>query len=219
MKMIIVFIALVLTGAAALADNSLLPYLPDMRNTTCNRVDRQYYSTVFDTVTHVPERVVYRMAAHQLSVVNRDGMSFKPDPLAHGSVAASNYAKSGYDLGHLCPAEDMSFDAETMRETFYTSNVAPQAPGFNRGIWKALEARVRKLSETGHELIIITGPIYLPMVTPTIGRDKVAVPAGFYKIIIDKTAKTTTAYLFPNADQNQNPLDSFIVPAAPAVQP
>ena len=37
----------------------------------------------------------------------------------------SNYSRSGYDRGHLAPAEDMKFSEVTMRDSFYMSNMSP----------------------------------------------------------------------------------------------
>jgi endonuclease G len=54
-----------------------------------------------------------------------------------------DYEKSGYDRGHLAPAADMGFSKITMAESFYYSNMSPQVPGFNRGIWKQLEEQTR----------------------------------------------------------------------------
>ena len=60
-----------------------------------------------------------------------------------GSAKPSDYTKSGYDRGHLCPAGDMTLSVEAMSETFFMSNMSPQVPGFNRGIWKSVEDQVR----------------------------------------------------------------------------
>ena len=46
-----------------------------------------------------------------------------------------------------------------MSESFYMSNMSPQVPGFNRGIWKNLEEEVRNWVEAFDSVYIITGPI------------------------------------------------------------
>lgn len=55
------------------------------------------------------------------------------------SAALSDYRGSGYDRGHLAPAADMKWAPAAMSESFLMSNMSPQDPGFNRGIWKKLE--------------------------------------------------------------------------------
>ena len=77
-----------------------------------------------------------------------------------------DYLKSGYDKGHLAPAADMKYSTTTMKESFYFSNMSPQKPEFNRGIWKELEEQVRNWAQIYDTVYIVTGPILsdnLPM--------------------------------------------------------
>ncbi len=53
-----------------------------------------------------------------------------------GTATVEDYKGSGYDRGHLAPAADMAWSALSMSESFYFSNMSPQDPSFNRGIWK-----------------------------------------------------------------------------------
>jgi endonuclease G, mitochondrial len=124
---------------------------------------------------------------------------FIPDPkVESGSAVTQDYSRSGYDRGHLCPAGDFRHDKELQDETFYMSNMAPQAPDFNRGIWNDLENKVRSWVKKRGELIIVTGPI-LRKNLPTIGRmNQIAVPEKFYKIIYDPAREEAIAFLFPN---------------------
>jgi endonuclease G, mitochondrial len=124
---------------------------------------------------------------------------FIPDPkVESGSAVTQDYSRSGYDRGHLCPAGDFRHDKELQDETFYMSNMAPQVPDFNRGIWNDLENKVRSWVKKRGELIVVTGPI-LRKNLPTIGRmNQIAVPEKFYKIIYDPAREETIAFLFPN---------------------
>jgi endonuclease G, mitochondrial len=124
---------------------------------------------------------------------------FIPDPnVESGSAVTQDYSRSGYDRGHLCPAGDFRHDKALQDETFYMSNMAPQVPDFNRGIWNDLENRVRSWVKKRGELIILTGPI-LKKGLPTIGRmNQIAVPEKFYKIIYDPAHEEAIAFLFPN---------------------
>jgi endonuclease G, mitochondrial len=124
---------------------------------------------------------------------------FLPDPLVEsGSAVTQDYSRSGYDRGHLCPAGDFRHDKALEDETFYMSNMSPQMPDFNRGIWSDLENKVRSWVKKRGELIIVTGPI-LKKGLPTIGRrTQIAIPEKFYKIIYDPTREEAIAFLFPN---------------------
>ena len=89
--------------------------------------------------------------------------------------------QSGYDRGHLCPAADMTHSAEAMEETFLMSNISPQLPVFNRGIWKSLEKQVRDWGEK-ERIYIVTGPVFKDN-KGKIGRTGVTVPGFFYKVV------------------------------------
>ncbi|KKK57707.1 hypothetical protein LCGC14_3051760 [marine sediment metagenome] len=87
--------------------------------------------------------------AYQLTDIEVNGKyersdNFRKDPhVSTGSAALSDYKGSGYDRGHLIPASDMKWSPDAMSSSFYMSNMSPQDPSFNRGIWKKLEEQIR----------------------------------------------------------------------------
>ncbi len=113
------------------------------------------------------------------------GEIFAPDPLIPGTDFKVDYLKSGYDRGHLAPAADMGYSMETMVQSFFYSNMSPQLPRFNRGIWKKLEMQVRNWAVEYDSLYVVTGPIF-DSVMPTIGPHRVAVPKAYYKALLQK---------------------------------
>ena len=118
------------------------------------------------------------------------GDDFRPDPaVPTGSATPQDYTRSGYDRGHLAPAADMSFSAKAMSESFYMSNMSPQAPQFNRGIWSKLEKQVRHFATKEKRIVVVTGPILPAEKNITIGANKVTVPQYYYKVIYDTTRK------------------------------
>ena len=136
---------------------------------------------------------------------------FKVDRMVStGSAKSSDYTKSGYDRGHLCPAADMGFSPTSMKESFLMSNISPQAPDFNRGIWKELETEVRKWAKKEHQIYVVTGPVFKDN-KGTIGADKVLVPGYFFKIIYEETNEPKIlAFVFPNR-KSDRPLTDFTV--------
>ena len=117
-----------------------------------------------------------------------------------GSADNDDYKNSGYDRGHLAPAADMGWSAQAMEESFFYSNMSPQTPGFNRGIWKRLEEQVRQWAVDNQLIYVVTGPILKPNL-PTIGHDKVAVPNYYYKVILDYTQPELKGigFIIPNS--------------------
>jgi endonuclease G, mitochondrial len=133
--------------------------------------------------------------------------NFREDPeVKTKSAIPDDYKKSGYDRGHLCPAGDMGWSEVTMSESFFMSNMSPQVPGFNRGIWKNLESEVREWAKKNKEIYVVTAGV-LEDSLATIGEDKVAIPAYYYKVILDVHSPEYKAIAF--VLPNQANKDSF----------
>ena len=142
---------------------------------------------------------------------------FRPDPdLPPGQRAELvDYKNSGYDRGHLVPAADMARDHQTMSESFLLSNMAPQVGvGFNRGVWKKLEEKVRGWVHQKKNIYVFTGPIYADSNYSTIGPGRVAVPTHFYKIVVSCTEAgenlDAIAFILPNQKEPDSMLPQFI---------
>ena len=112
---------------------------------------------------------------------------FKPDPMVPQNVSAhtNDYKHSGYDRGHMAPAADMKWDEQAMRESFYLSNICPQNPNLNGGVWKDLEEQVRELASQKGKIFVICGPI-VNDTSKTIGENKVVVPQAFFKVLLQE---------------------------------
>ena len=69
---------------------------------------------------------------------------------------------SGFNRGHLVASANQIEENIQNSETFLLSNMAPQRPMFNRGIWKRLETAVRALDSLKKvfETYVISGPIF-----------------------------------------------------------
>jgi endonuclease G len=145
-------------------------------------------------------------------VCERDD-SFKKDPLVVTSSASnSDYKNSGYSRGHLAPAADMLWNETAMTESFYFSNMSPQTQDFNNGIWKELEEQVREWPRENEEVFVVTGPVLDKEVYPTVGKNEVAVPEKFYKVILDYKEPDIKAigFIVPHEDSDED-LEAFAV--------
>jgi endonuclease G len=137
-------------------------------------------------------------AAHAAGALERADQ-FRQDPsVTSGTATDADYAKSGYDRGHLAPAADMRWSELVMSESFYYSNMSPQVPGFNRGVWKRLETQVRDWALQLDSLLICTGPI-LHAGLPQIGANHVSVPEAYFKAVLSLKTKKGIAFVIPNA--------------------
>lgn len=156
--------------------------------------------------------VAYQLTKKETIRVYERSNDFNEDPLiSTGTATDFDYKRSGYDRGHLAPAADMGWSATAMRESFYYSNMSPQDPGFNRGIWKCLEEQVRDWAWENEVIYIVTGPV-LTSNLPNIGSNGVSVPSYYYKVILDYSQPSVKAiaFLLPNQSSTAG-IQAFIV--------
>jgi len=149
-------------------------------------VEHEGYTLAYSESIEQAKWVAYKLTATNLSkkVAKRQD-NFEEDPdVRSGSATLNDYKGSGYDRGHLAPAGDFSWSQLAMDGTFYLSNISPQVPDFNSGIWNRLEEKVRIWGAKNKELFIVTGPI-VEKGAKKIGRSKVSVPQKYYKVILD----------------------------------
>jgi endonuclease G len=157
--------------------------------------------------------VAYELtAAETIKNVSRSNNFHEDEAVKSGSAIDSDYKGSGYDRGHLAPAADMSWSQQSMNESFLYSNMSPQQPGFNRGIWKRLEEQVRQWVIDNEAIYVVSGPI-LKSNLPTIGVNKVAVPAYYFKVLLDyrQPELKGIGFIIPNESSTLT-LQSYAVP-------
>ena len=156
----------------------------------------------------------YCLSDYQL-VKNADRTNdFRVDSMiSTGSADLADYRKSGFDRGHLTPAADMAFDENAMSETFFMSNMSPQNPQFNRGVWKDLEAQVRVWVRDFGRAYVVSGPILNKAADEysSIGNNNVAIPEYFYKVILVPVYKDATDRATPD-DSISVAAIGFIIP-------
>jgi endonuclease G len=158
---------------------------------------KQNYAVIHRCSVKAPVAVFEHvtMAAMTGPAKRRD--DFRADPAVHAECRATlqDYAGRPYDRGHMAAAANNTQSAEIMSESFFLSNMVPQNPNNNRGIWRQLEIWTRDWAKGG-DFYVISGAIYDPGHL-TIGNG-VGVPTRLYKIIHDRRSGQTQAYMMPN---------------------
>jgi endonuclease G len=167
------------------------------------------YSVSYNTKHRQANWVAYQLTKSELVKVVERKDKFIADPLIPNTDNEKDYKNSGFDRGHLAPAGDMLFSSIAMKESFYFSNMSPQNPSFNRGIWKKLEEKVRTWAENFDSLYIVTGPILHDSLCE-IGFNGLKVPHHYYKVIVDMKKKQGIAFLIPN-ESTKLELTNFIL--------
>lgn len=187
-----------------------LYFLPKSSNK--NVVRHKYYALAYNERHEVADWVAYELTKEQLQKNNvKREDNFREDPKIKSQTAnVYDYRGSGYDRGHLLPVADRNFSFEAMDETFFFSNIAPQVRQFNGGIWRELEELVRDWAYKYRKVYVVTGPVLNEPPLERIGKNRVSVPAAFYKVILDisKPEYKGIGFIIPN-ETSEKPLATY----------
>jgi endonuclease G len=177
---------------------------------------KEYMRLSMDEQKNVPTWVSYMLSAADIREtpvdVNRDKSKWQQDKALKNPVTGGDYTRSGFDRGHMKPAES-SPTQEAMDESHLMSNIAPQYGNLNQQAWRTLEEAVHELTlATGGKATIITGNLFLdsrnralpPESIPTIGSSgrRIAVPTHCFKTVLLELPNghmTMFGFMMPNA--------------------
>lgn len=109
----------------------------------------------------------------------------------------SDYARSGYDRGHMSPNGDMS-SASAQGESFTLGNMVPQNSDNNRHLWEGIEAATRSLASRYGEVYVVTVPVFAGAQTQWL-HNRVAIPARLAKAVYIPALRGAAVYLTDNS--------------------
>jgi len=166
--------------------------LPTGTPSTNNLIIRDIYTLSSNDETKFADWVAYRLDKKTVIGDVKTKRNWKPDPLLNDSetLEPADY-KDAYrvlntDRGHQAPLASFK-GTDSWQETNYLSNITPQKATLNRGVWKKIENKVRKLVKTGKTVYVMTGTLYERDMPPLPKADEPhKVPSGYWKIIIVK---------------------------------
>jgi len=157
------------------------------------RISHLKYITTFDTVLRYPVKVTWHLDSLDFRCNQHIARSknFETDPLLSAYTdLKSSYEHSGYDQGHNMDANDNECSIQGMHESFYYSNMCPQLPELNRGVWKDLEDYTRQLAKK-FKVMVICGSF------GNLGKiGEVTIPEYCWKIL--EYEGKEDCYLMPN---------------------
>ena len=185
--------------AVSLTESNKYSYLPHSEG---QLVHHNSYSLSYSEKHEQAYWVYYFLTSEMINgTVSRKNNFRVDEKINQGSATLSDYKSSGLDRGHLAPAADMKNSSISMSESFLFSNISPQAPSFNRGIWKKLESLIRSWVISEGNMHVVTGPI-LSDSLGTIGDNQVTIPNSFYKIIYCNKKEKMIGFIIPNKKSN-----------------
>lgn len=199
---------------------------------------RYAYTTSYNKETKCPNWVAWNLTKERLiGSYSRKGVPYYEDgSKAYGIGKIDEYISKGdylVDLevsprqehsdwddnsvpnnshGHICPAADNKWSKTAMNQSFLLTNMCPQDRDLNGGDWEGLESRCRGWARHYDSIYIVAGPIFEHGVTRTMGKNKVAVPDAFFKVILCiKGTPKGLGFIFPN-EGTHHPLEDYMLP-------
>lgn len=163
------------------------------------------YACGYDETSHTPAWVSYRITKHgeagtDIQAPNQHRPTFETDPRTQALIKPSLFSRSGFDRGHMAANEviGIEYGSEAQRETFKMSNIAPQTPAFNRGIWKHFETAEMNYWASDREELWVTVGAVVSESSRSIRKDgkTVAIPTSFYRIYLDEENGEITPLAF-----------------------
>lgn len=183
--------------------NDLLPYGIPLYEKPLFIIYRSGYVCGYDPHALIPKWVCWTNLyknINNLSVPRQD--CFEKDHSLINFATPTDYHKTGYDLGHLCPCEDMSYSVLTQKESFIMSNITPQYPNFNRIVWRNLEEHCRdlvRISKADFWNIVVS--VYDQNCQKING---ITIPLKFERMIVNINTKEKICYSYPHLSDLTN---------------
>jgi endonuclease G len=201
-RILSIFAAALILPALSLATDCPSIPLPAVSGT--EKVCHAGYAALYDSGLHVPRVVAYELTGKKtLGCVPRaSGFHAELD-----SAKPAEYDASGYDLGHMSPAQDNAGTEASSHDSFSMVNIAPQLPGLNRMQWERLEESVRSWALERGDLLIYVGPVISDK--PKMLHD-IAIPSAFWKVIVDRKSGEVLAFEMPQEAIAKGPLEPWL---------
>lgn len=150
-------------------------------------IERPQYVISYNHQKGSPNWVSWNLERKWYGEVERFSGRFITDkslPDGFINIKHNDYTHSGYDRGHLVRSEERTATDEDNKSTFIITNIIPQTPDLNRGVWLDLEYHCEDLcKEQNKELYVIAGGIYHSGRTLK-DEGKVEIPDECFKIIV-----------------------------------
>ncbi len=173
---------------------------------------REGYTASYNRDTRQPNWVAWHLTAdHTTGPYKREGIKFHEDEEVPTPRAVDwDYARSGYDRGHMCPSGDNKWSRLAQEQSFLFTNICPQNGGLNRGDWNEMENQCRRWAKRYGDIYIVAGPIFYKNSSKTIGKNRVAVPDAFFKVVLcmQGTPKAI-GFIYKNVEGDR-PKDAYV---------
>lgn len=158
------------------------------------------FTVSFNKDNHTPNYVAWELLGSEVSNDKGRSDKFWQDTEIEGCPQHSDYTRSGFDRGHMCPAADQKWSEQAMNDCFVMANMCPQVHELNAGAWLTLENKERQWAQRDSAIMIVAGPIYEETNQDRIGNIGVRVPGAFFKAFVAPylDQPRAIAFVYPN---------------------
>jgi endonuclease G len=177
-------------------------------------VQHKYFALVYDDSHELAKWTAYSLTSKETYPYVERSYNYRQDPkVSTFTPTYDDYKKTGFDRGHLIPARDMMFNELAQVEVNYMSNITPQEPGFNRGIWRVLERNVRRWANQYDSVMVVTGPILTDSLAKIGDMTKFSVPESYFKtvMVFNDTIKSGIAFHIPNQKAKNSDIFQYAI--------
>lgn len=171
------------------------PKLQARTQEVCFKAFAVLHSGVSRTALYAAEHLTRANLVKAQKLSRRD--AFYPEEAlpARDRAELNDYARSGYDRGHLAPSANFA-TRSAQAESFSLANMVPQVHVNNAGVWADIEAAVRHLATDEGELYVISGPAFVGGSLQRVGR--VLKPTHLWKVVYSPRQQRAGAYVVTN---------------------
>lgn len=157
----------------------------DQNLTDDHLIERTQYVLSYNLYRKVANWVSWNLDSSWYGDVPRYSGNFIADtslPDSFYKVKHTDYTNSGYDRGHMVRSEERTRTIEDNKATFLMTNILPQHPDLNRGVWLNLEYHCEDLcKKEKKKLFVIAGGVFH---SEKWIKNSVAIPDSCFKIIV-----------------------------------
>ena len=163
-------------------------------------IDKQVYTICYDYEMKGAKYVAYTLDGSKVNAINiKKRNSFYTEKNLPNQYRSHNkdYTHSGYDRGHLANDASFDYDKKVVAKTYTMANIIPQVPNVNRKTWIKAEELERKVAVGLGMVNVLNGVVYSSN-PPRIGKNKIAVPDGFWKMIYNDKENYKKCFYYEN---------------------
>lgn len=166
----------------------------------CFRGFAVLHSGIVRSPLYAVENLTKERVAGARSIDREDAFHEESRLPANERGSLKDYARSGYDRGHLAPSDDMS-DMKMQQESFSLANMVMQDPKNNRVLHVGIEKEVRKLAQKNDSIYVATGIAFTEDNIEKKGN--VMVPHYIWKAVYIPKSQQASAYWEKNDSSYQ----------------